>query len=69
LALDEPTDKDQVFAVNEMKYVVETELMAKAGEISIDFVDMGYQKGFSVTPLQALTEGPEGSGCGSTCKC
>jgi Fe-S cluster assembly iron-binding protein IscA len=66
LALDEPKDTDKVFEIESFKYLIDQNLIDQVKEVKIDFVDMGWQKGFSITS-QVPVNG--GSTCGSSCNC
>jgi Fe-S cluster assembly iron-binding protein IscA len=66
LALDEPKDTDQVFTINELRYVIDQELMEKAKDINVDYVDTPWQQGLFVTSGKPVAEG---SSCGSSCSC
>jgi iron-sulfur cluster assembly protein len=69
LALDEPKDTDDVFTINDLKYVVDQELMKKASDINIDYMDTPWQQGLSVTSGNPVAEkAGAGSSCGS-CSC
>jgi Fe-S cluster assembly iron-binding protein IscA len=66
LALDEPKETDQVFTINELKYVIDQKLMEEAKDINIDYVDTPMQQGLFLTSGNSL--GGESS-CGSSCSC
>jgi len=59
LALDEPKDTDDTFAVDGYTFLVEKELMVQAKSMTIDLTYMGFQINSS------LELG--GGGCGSSC--
>lgn len=61
LALDEPGDNDKVFDVEELKFVVNKELLGETGTIHID----GSPQGFVVTAanLKQGTCPSAGGGC------
>lgn len=62
MALDEPKDDDQVFEVNDLKYVINKDLFDQVKPINVDFVDTAMGSGFSIqSNLNA------GAGCGSSC--
>lgn len=48
MALDEPSDSDKVFENGNAKYIIETDLLTMTGEITIDYVEEGWQKGFTI---------------------
>jgi len=64
LALDEPKDNDEVYDLQGLKYLVDQELMDKMANISIDFIERGWQSGFSIT-----AENFTPKSCGSSCSC
>jgi Fe-S cluster assembly iron-binding protein IscA len=66
LALDEPKGSDESFASGEIKFVIDNDLVSRTGDVIIDFVEMGGQAGFSVTPAK-----PVGNSCnvGGSCSC
>jgi iron-sulfur cluster assembly protein len=66
LALDEPKGSDESFDSGEIKFVIDNDLKARTGDVIIDFVEMGGQSGFSVTPAKAV-----GGSCGvgGSCSC
>lgn len=74
LALDEPKETDEVYHRNGVRYVVDGELRKRTGEITIDYVEMGWRSGFTITSERPIFGGvcsPAG-GCGSaegTCPC
>ena len=60
LALDEPTENDEVLTVSGYDYVVEKELLAKAAPLKIDLTYMGFN-------IESSMELGGGGGCGSSC--
>lgn len=56
LALDEPSDNDEIYDISGFKYVVDKELMEQAKPIKIDFTN----RRFSITSSMEL-----GRACGS----
>lgn len=66
MALDEPKETDQVFTINDVKYIVNQELMKKSEDINIDFIDTPWQQGLFVTSGRPVVEG---SSCGGSCSC
>lgn len=65
LALDEPSEVDQVITENGYTFCIEKELVEKVGTVAIDFTYMG----FSVEPAISLGGGASCSvgGCGGSC--
>jgi Fe-S cluster assembly iron-binding protein IscA len=43
MALDEPKDTDDVFKINDFKFVIEKELLREADPIKVDFTGFGFQ--------------------------
>jgi len=70
LALDEPKESDKVFDENNLKFLVDEELMQQCGTVKVDFVDAGYRSGFSITSTNPLGSGGSccsGGSCGGSC--
>ena len=66
LALDEPTDNDEVFDLDGLTVVVEKQLHASAEPIVIDMTEMG----FTISSSLKMPEGGGGcSSCGGGCAC
>ena len=63
LALDEPKDNDKVFEEGTLKFVVDEQLIAQVGAIKVDFIEAGYQSGFSISTEKPLP------GAGGGCSC
>lgn len=61
LALDDPTDSDDVFPVEGYSFLVEKELMAKAAPLTVDLSPMGFEIASS------LELGGGGCGCSGSC--
>jgi len=66
LALDEPKENDQTFDNDDLKFVVDGELMTNCEEIKVDFHDAGHRSGFAITSKVPVV-GASGGGCGSSC--
>jgi hypothetical protein len=60
LALDEPTDKDEVFEAAGLTFLIEKELQAQTGNIKIDMTYYGFV---------VESENPVGGGSGGSCDC
>nr|WP_219842665.1 hypothetical protein [Desulfobulbus oralis] len=70
LALDEPKDNDKVFEEGTLKFVVDEQLIAQVGAIKVDFIEAGYQSGFSIStekPLPGAGGGCSSGSCGGSC--
>lgn len=67
LALDEPGERDKVFEDKELKFVIAEDLLEQCGSVKIDFIDAGYQSGFSVSSENPVGGG--GGGCGGCTGC
>jgi len=65
MALDEPKDTDNVYDVDNFKYIVDKDFMEKAKPIVVDFQAMG----FKITSGIKIEAGTGCSGCGSTSSC
>lgn len=61
MAVDEITDKDEVFTHGGIDFIMEKELLEKAAPVSVDYLGMGFRLESSLT-----FEGGCGS-CGSGC--
>ena len=64
LGLDEEREGDQVIAVEELTFVIDTELLEKAKPVVVDFAEQG----FSLTSSLVFEDRGTG-GCGSCCGC
>jgi Fe-S cluster assembly iron-binding protein IscA len=64
LGVDEQREGDEVIAVDELTIVVNSELLADAKPLKVDFTEQG----FSVSSSLAFEEQRSG-GCGSCCGC
>lgn len=67
MALDEPKEDDESFEFDGLRFVVEKDLMAKAGDITIDYAESGWRAGLSITSKNSLKSPGGSSGCGSCC--
>ena len=65
MALDEPKDTDNVYDVDNFKYIVDKNFMDKAKPVMVDFQAMGFKitSGIKIEPSSGC------SGCGSTSSC
>ncbi len=63
LALDEPTQSDEVFDVNGFQIIASKDLMEQAQPVTIDYQGMGFQ---IRSNLNMGGSGGGCSGCGST---
>jgi Fe-S cluster assembly iron-binding protein IscA len=63
LALDEPRDNDEVFDIDDFKFLVDKSFMEKAKPIKVDFIDYGFRLSSSLK-LQAGC-----GGCGGDTSC
>jgi Fe-S cluster assembly iron-binding protein IscA len=73
LALDEPKESDKVFDHDTVNYIIDDELVKKTGDVTIEFVDMGYRSGFRISsqnPVSGAACFP-GGGCSTdgACSC
>lgn len=69
LVLDEPKENDDKYEIDGLTYLIDKDLAATSGKVTVDFVDNGWQQGFSVNSEHALASGEScsTSGCGSSC--
>ncbi len=68
MVLDEPKDTDESFEIDGLTYLIDKDLHGKSGDIKVDFVDNGWQQGFSIQSSNPIMD-PGGSACGSSCSC
>ncbi len=72
LGLDEARAGDLKFELDGLTYLISEELSRKSGDVTVDYVDNGWQQGFSLSSQHPLGEGGtcggEG-GCGGSCSC
>jgi Fe-S cluster assembly iron-binding protein IscA len=54
LALDEPKGSDKSFKDNGISYIIDEDLLARTGDIVIDYIEMGWQSGFSITSTKPV---------------
>ncbi len=72
LALDEPAEADSVFPNGSVQYFIDKELLKKTGNVTIDFVESGWRRGFTVSAQNPVTGAGSCSvsgGCGSQGTC
>ncbi|MFZ5585596.1 MAG: IscA/HesB family protein [Thermodesulfobacteriota bacterium] len=71
LVLDEAKAGDHKYEVDGLTYLIGSELAAESGEVSIDYLDNGYQQGFVLSSANPLAgAGADcGGGCGGGCSC
>jgi iron-sulfur cluster assembly protein len=67
LVLDEPKDDDDSYEVEGLTYLINKDLSTQSGAVKVDFIDNGWQQGFSVTSEKPLFSGE--SACGTSCSC
>ncbi|MEJ5376094.1 MAG: hypothetical protein WHX93_05915 [bacterium] len=67
LALDEPKATDSSFEQGDISYIIDKDLMERTGQILIDYVDAGYQSGFSIRSANPVGGG--GCSSGGSCSC
>ena len=56
MVLDEPTDADEVFDINEFKFIANKEFLENAKPIKVDYSGLGFQLSSNINL---------GSGCSS----
>lgn len=72
MALDEPKDSDKVFTNGGAQYIIDHDLLKQTGNITIDFVMEGWQKGFTVHAENPVSGSCSiGGGCSTegSCSC
>jgi iron-sulfur cluster assembly protein len=67
LVLDEPKDDDDSYEVEGLTYLISKDLSTQSGAVKVDFIDNGWQQGFSVTSEKPI--GGAESACGTSCSC
>jgi len=65
LALDEPKDNDEIVDSNDVKFLVDNDLMKNCGNITVDYADAGHRSGFSIT--STIPVGGGGGCSGGSC--
>jgi Fe-S cluster assembly iron-binding protein IscA len=63
MALDEPSEKDQVFELDGLTYLIDGSLIQQASPIKVDYMEDAQCAGFAITSGLANRDG-----CGS-CSC
>lgn len=71
MVLDEPKDSDETYEVEGLTYLVDKGLAALSGDVTVDYVDNGWQQGFMVSSSRPLEGGgcPSDRGPGESCSC
>jgi iron-sulfur cluster assembly protein len=64
MALDEPKDTDQVFDIDDFKFVVDKKFMREAESIKVDFSYFGFQFDCSLEFQEGCTACAASGGCG-----
>jgi iron-sulfur cluster assembly protein len=69
LVLDEKKDGDEEFEIGGLTYLIAKDLSEKSGKVTVDFVDNGWQQGFSLESENPMGDPSEGDcgGCGGGC--
>ncbi|MFK5925245.1 MAG: hypothetical protein QM483_01315 [Desulfuromusa sp.] len=62
MTLDESKDEKQLYTVNEIKLLIDDNVLPHAKESQIDYISNSYGQGFSIAPAA-------GSSCGSCSSC
>jgi Fe-S cluster assembly iron-binding protein IscA len=63
MALDEPTDKDEIIEGEGFRLVVERELLAQVGDLHVDYIERGWSSGFSIRTASQSPDGCGGCSC------
>ncbi len=64
MALDEPTENDEIFNDNGLTFLVDKALWEQAKPITVDFITSPMGSGFRLSSNIAAT-----GGCGTSCSC
>jgi Fe-S cluster assembly iron-binding protein IscA len=64
MALDEPKDTDQVFDIDDFKFIVDKKFMKEAEPIKVDFSYFGFQFDCSLAFQEGCTACAASGGCG-----
>ena len=62
MALDEPSENDDIFNIDNFKYIINKDFMEKAKPLKVDYSTLG----FKISSSMDLGGGGCGGGCGST---
>jgi Fe-S cluster assembly iron-binding protein IscA len=54
MALDEPKEKDTIYTEQNITFAIDRDLLETIKPVRIDFVDLGGQSGFLLTPKDEL---------------
>ena len=65
MALDEPKENDETYDNDDVKFLVDNELMKNCGDIKVDYTEAGYRSGFAISSTIPVNAG--GGGCGGSC--
>lgn len=68
MVLDEPKDNDAQVEIEGLTYLIDKGLSERAGTVKVDFVDNGWQQGFTLASEKPLSSGAMSCGDGS-CSC
>lgn len=64
MALDEPSENDEIIKDNGVTYLIDKLLLEQAKPISVDFIEADTGSGFSISSSL-----PKGTGCSSCSSC
>ncbi len=64
MALDEPTENDEIIEDNGVSYLIEKTLLEQVKPINVDYVETPRGAGFSIT-----SNLPQGESCSSCSSC
>lgn len=68
MALDEPTENDEIFNDNGLTFLVDKALWEQAKPITVDFITSPMGSGFRLSSNIAANGGC-GTSCGTSCSC
>ena len=63
MALDEPSDKDQIQVEAGFRMIIEKNLLRQSGGVTVDYLNGPMRKGFNVKATSQGGCSTEGSGC------
>ena len=71
MVLDEPKENDDKYEVDGLTYLIDKDLAQTSGKVTVDFIDNGWQQGFTVNSENPVGGGAScsSSGCGDSCSC
>jgi len=59
LVLDEPKEKDKVYDLAPLKFVIDDDLQTRLGSVNVDYSDSVWRSGFKITASKPIGGGTE----------